>query len=126
MYLEMYIFSCKSDLVKFYYPIPAKVFYPSCLKLVGSILLFCHRPLHLCVSTWNVAVVKRWVELASREEIADAIDIESPLGTSLCMAAALKKDHEVGKSRVYQQNFISVLNFVLIQVLWLHMLCCLP
>lgn len=52
-------------------------------------------PLHLCVSTWNVAVVKRWVELASTEEIADAIDIESPLGTSLCMAAALKKDHEV-------------------------------
>ncbi|XP_038995389.1 E3 ubiquitin-protein ligase KEG-like [Hibiscus syriacus] len=51
-------------------------------------------PLHLCVATWNVAVVKRWVEVASPEEIADAIDIPSPIGTALCMAAALKKDHE--------------------------------
>ncbi|KAK8631230.1 hypothetical protein V6N13_079987 [Hibiscus sabdariffa] len=52
-------------------------------------------PLHLCVATWNVAVVKRWVEVASPEEIADAIDIPSPVGTALCMAAALKKDHEI-------------------------------
>ncbi|PIN21983.1 MEKK [Handroanthus impetiginosus] len=51
-------------------------------------------PLHLCIMTWNVAVVKRWVELASIEDIAGAIDIQSPVGTSLCMAAALKKDHE--------------------------------
>ncbi|KAJ3676288.1 hypothetical protein LUZ60_003700 [Juncus effusus] len=51
-------------------------------------------PLHLCVETWNVAVVKRWVEVASREEIESAIDIPSPIGTALCMAAALKKDHE--------------------------------
>ena len=47
--------------------------------------------------TWNVAIVKRWVELASREEIADAIDIPSRVGTALCMAAALKKEHEAGK-----------------------------
>ncbi|EOY19728.1 Kinases,ubiquitin-protein ligases isoform 1 [Theobroma cacao] len=52
-------------------------------------------PLHLCVATWNVAVVKRWVEVASPEEIADTIDIPSPVGTALCMAAALKKDHEI-------------------------------
>ncbi|TYI31413.1 hypothetical protein ES332_A05G449400v1 [Gossypium tomentosum] len=52
-------------------------------------------PLHLCVATWNVAVVKRWVEVASPEEIAEAIDIPSPVGTALCMAAALKKDHEI-------------------------------
>ncbi|KAJ4720401.1 E3 ubiquitin-protein ligase KEG [Melia azedarach] len=52
-------------------------------------------PLHLCVATWNVAVVKRWVEVASPEEIANAIDIPSPVGTALCMAAAIKKDHEV-------------------------------
>ncbi|XP_022746915.1 E3 ubiquitin-protein ligase KEG-like isoform X1 [Durio zibethinus] len=52
-------------------------------------------PLHLCVATWNVAVVKRWVEVASLEEIAEAIDIPSPVGTALCMAAALKKDHEI-------------------------------
>ncbi|XP_015894742.1 E3 ubiquitin-protein ligase KEG isoform X1 [Ziziphus jujuba] len=52
-------------------------------------------PLHLCVATWNVAVVKRWVEVASPEEIADAIDIPSPVGTALCMAAAVKKDHEI-------------------------------
>ncbi|KAJ7949366.1 E3 ubiquitin-protein ligase KEG [Quillaja saponaria] len=52
-------------------------------------------PLHLCVATWNVAVVKRWVEVATIEEIALAIDIPGPLGTALCMAAALKKDHEL-------------------------------
>ncbi|KAL6981093.1 nicotinamide N-methyltransferase [Sarracenia purpurea var. burkii] len=51
-------------------------------------------PLHLCVATWNVAVVKKWVELASLEEIANAIDIPSPVGTALCMAAASKRDHE--------------------------------
>lgn len=51
-------------------------------------------PLHMCITTWNVAVLKRWVEVASPGEIAEAIDIPSPLGTALCMAAALKKDHE--------------------------------
>lgn len=50
----------------------------------------------MCVATWNVAVVRRWVEVASPEEIADAIDIPSPVGTALCMAAAVKKDHETG------------------------------
>ncbi|XVF41093.1 hypothetical protein PTKIN_Ptkin01aG0252400 [Pterospermum kingtungense] len=52
-------------------------------------------PLHLCVATWNVAVVKKWLEVASLEEIADAVDIPSPVGTALCMAASLKKDHEI-------------------------------
>lgn len=56
-----------------------------------------YRPLHLCVTTWNIAIVKRWVELASREEIAEAIDIPTRVGTALCMAAALKKEHEAGK-----------------------------
>lgn len=56
------------------------------------------RPLHLSVMTWNAAVVRRWVELASMEEIAEAIDIQSPVGTALCMAAASKKDHESGIS----------------------------
>ncbi|KAK7243338.1 hypothetical protein RIF29_38131 [Crotalaria pallida] len=51
-------------------------------------------PLHLCVATWNVAVVKRWVEVATSDEIAEAIDIPSSIGTALCMAAASKKDHE--------------------------------
>ncbi|KAK2985561.1 hypothetical protein RJ640_015197 [Escallonia rubra] len=51
-------------------------------------------PLHLCVATWNVAVVKRWLELESRAEIDYAIDLSSPCGTALCMAAALKKNHE--------------------------------
>lgn len=50
-------------------------------------------PLHLCVMTWNSTVVKRWVELASAEEIAEAIDIQSPEGTALCMAATLKRGH---------------------------------
>ncbi|KAL9263039.1 E3 ubiquitin-protein ligase KEG-like protein [Drosera capensis] len=44
--------------------------------------------------TWNVALVRRWVEVASVEDIADAIDIPSPAGTALCMAASIKKDHE--------------------------------
>lgn len=43
-------------------------------------------------------MVKRWVELASTEDIAEAIDIQSPVGTALCMASALKKDHESGRS----------------------------
>ncbi|KAL9321767.1 hypothetical protein ACSQ67_009820 [Phaseolus vulgaris] len=51
-------------------------------------------PLHLCVATWNVAVVKRWAKVATSDEIAEAIDIPSPIGTALCMAAASKKDHE--------------------------------
>ncbi|KAL0349443.1 UNVERIFIED_CONTAM: E3 ubiquitin-protein ligase KEG [Sesamum angustifolium] len=62
-------------------------------------------PLHLCIMTWNVAVVRRWVELASKEDIADAIDIQSPVGTALCMAAALKKDHEPGRSWVLLSSF---------------------
>ncbi|KAJ8622755.1 hypothetical protein MRB53_031284 [Persea americana] len=51
-------------------------------------------PLHMCVSAWNVSVVRRWVEVASLEEIDEAIDIPSSIGTALCMAAAPKKDHE--------------------------------
>jgi E3 ubiquitin-protein ligase KEG len=43
-----------------------------------------------------MAVVQRWVEVAFEEEIAEAIDIPSPVGTALCMVAALKKDHEKG------------------------------
>ncbi|KAF3549576.1 hypothetical protein DY000_02000535 [Brassica cretica] len=53
-------------------------------------------PLHMCVSTWNVAVIKRWVEVSSPEEISHAINIPSPVGTALCMAAAIRKDHEKG------------------------------
>ncbi|KAK4285339.1 hypothetical protein QN277_002047 [Acacia crassicarpa] len=52
-------------------------------------------PLHLCVETWNVAVVKKWVEVATSDEIAEAIDIPNPIGTALCMAAASKKDHAI-------------------------------
>ncbi|XP_021899941.1 E3 ubiquitin-protein ligase KEG-like isoform X1 [Carica papaya] len=56
-------------------------------------------PLHLSVATWNVTVLKRWVEIASQEEIDEAIDIPSPVGTALCMAAAVKKDHEIGQGK---------------------------
>jgi hypothetical protein len=55
-----------------------------------------NRPLHLCIETWNATLVKRWVEIASKEEIFEAIDLPSPVGTALCMAAALKKEHEKG------------------------------
>ncbi|PKA62632.1 E3 ubiquitin-protein ligase KEG [Apostasia shenzhenica] len=51
-------------------------------------------PLHLCIESWIVAVVQRWVEVASAEEIDEAIDIAGPSGTALCMAASLKKDRE--------------------------------
>ncbi|KAF7119469.1 hypothetical protein RHSIM_Rhsim13G0208400 [Rhododendron simsii] len=51
-------------------------------------------PLHLCIETFNVSAVKRWVEVATAEEIAEAIDVPSPAGTALCMAASLKKDRE--------------------------------
>ncbi|KAJ4840034.1 hypothetical protein Tsubulata_033350 [Turnera subulata] len=51
-------------------------------------------PLHMCIETLNVVVVKRWLEIASSEEIAEAIDTPSPAGTALCMAAALQKGHE--------------------------------
>jgi E3 ubiquitin-protein ligase KEG len=51
-------------------------------------------PLHLCVMTWNVVVVKRWVELASKDEVAYTIDVPCNSGTALCMAASLKRDHE--------------------------------
>ncbi|CAA6654071.1 unnamed protein product [Spirodela intermedia] len=52
-------------------------------------------PLHLCVETWNVTVVRRWVEIALQEDIDNAIEIPSPIGTALCMAAALKKEREI-------------------------------
>ncbi|XP_050237325.1 E3 ubiquitin-protein ligase KEG-like [Mercurialis annua] len=53
------------------------------------------RPLHLCIATWNVAVVKRWLEIAFPEEIAERIDLPSPVGIALCMAATVKKDHKI-------------------------------
>lgn len=57
----------------------------------------------MCITSLNVDVVKRWVELASPEEISEAIDIPSSTGTALCMAAALKKDREIGK--LFTRNF---------------------
>ncbi|KAH9686311.1 E3 ubiquitin-protein ligase KEG [Citrus sinensis] len=68
-------------------------------------------PLHLCVATWNVAVVKRWVEVASPEEIVNVIDIPGPVGTALCMAAALKKDHEVDSVLIVEYGDSSSLSF---------------
>ncbi|XP_071715589.1 E3 ubiquitin-protein ligase KEG-like [Rutidosis leptorrhynchoides] len=59
-------------------------------------------PLHLCVTTWNVVVVKRWIEVASSKEIAEAIDEPSPVGTALSMAASLKKDHEANGRELVQ------------------------
>ena len=78
-------------------------FFPKCYDC-ALICSECYRPLHLCVATWNVTVVKRWVEVATVEEIADAIDIPSPVGTALCMAAAVKKDHEFGNARILEMS----------------------
>ncbi len=79
------------------------VFFPTNYDC-GLICSKCYRPLHLCVATWNVTVVKRWVEVATAEDIADAIDIPSPVGNALCMAAAVKKDHEIGNDRILEMS----------------------
>lgn len=50
----------------------------------------------MCIESWNVDIVRRWIEVATQEEIEEAIEIPSQFGTPLCMAAALKKDHEIG------------------------------
>lgn len=68
-----------------------------CPQFVPSTLLYLYRPLHLCIDTWNVAVVKRWAEIASREDIEEAINLPGEHGTALCMAASLKRDHESGR-----------------------------
>ncbi|CAB4268319.1 unnamed protein product [Prunus armeniaca] len=48
-------------------------------------------------SLWK-GVCQQFHEIATPEEIADAIDIPSSVGTALCMAAALKKDHKIAVS----------------------------
>lgn len=53
-----------------------------------------------------MTVVKRWLEVASEEEIAGAIDLPSSVGTALCMAAALRKDHETGIS-LFNSNLLN-------------------
>lgn len=65
--------------------------------MINKKIVVVNRPLHMCITTLNVDVVKRWAELASPEEISEAIDIPSSTGTALCMAAAVKKDREIGK-----------------------------
>lgn len=75
-----------------------------------TLLLF--SPLHLCISTLNVAIVKRWAEIASCKEISEAIDIPSSAGTALCMAASLKKDRERGKIDRQKLSVVKqILNF---------------
>ena len=65
----------------------------------------------MCVSAWNVSVVRRWVEVASLEEIDEAIDIPSSIGTALCMAAAPKKDHETGTQDCFRCIFVNPASF---------------
>lgn len=80
------------------------VVFQSLLEVAASEHVFpiCYcRPLHLCIETFNVSVVKRWGEVATAEEITEAIDVPSPAGTALCMAASLKKDRETGKRRLF-------------------------
>ncbi|KAK6928918.1 Serine-threonine/tyrosine-protein kinase, catalytic domain [Dillenia turbinata] len=74
-------------------------------------------PLHLCVATWNVVVVERWLEIASREEIADAIDVPGPYGTALCMAAALKKNYETGEADIEPGLFYFTAGRELVRIL---------
>ncbi|KAJ9565742.1 hypothetical protein OSB04_001708 [Centaurea solstitialis] len=47
-------------------------------------------------------LLKDGFEVASSEEIAEAIDVPSPMGTALSMAAALKKDHEANGRELVQ------------------------
>lgn len=42
-------------------------------------------------------MVEKWADVGSREDIEEAIDLPGQLGTALCMAASLKRDHECGK-----------------------------
>eukprot|EP00850_Spirogloea_muscicola_P008200 SM000043S15828 [mRNA] locus=s43:431291:439771:+ [translate_table: standard] len=48
-------------------------------------------PLHLCIASANITVVKQWLELASKDQLEAALEIPSSVGSPLCMAAALKK-----------------------------------
>ncbi|GFZ20620.1 protein kinases;ubiquitin-protein ligase [Actinidia rufa] len=63
-------------------------------RLMGVLNSKKETPLHLCIEMLNINVVKRWVEISTPEEVAEAIDIPSPAGTALCIASALKKDRE--------------------------------
>jgi hypothetical protein len=45
--------------------------------------------------------VKKWIEVALKEQVESAIEVPSSVGTALCMAAALKKAHEEGKTPGY-------------------------
>lgn len=65
------------------------------------------RPLHLCTATANVAVVKKWVEIATKEQIETAIEVVSSVGTALVMAAALKKAHGEGGNMLYNHTHSS-------------------
>lgn len=58
------------------------------------------------MTTYNVTVVRRWAEVATPEDISNAINIPSPIGTALCMAAALKKGHEIGNIDVLHFSFL--------------------
>eukprot|EP00252_Welwitschia_mirabilis_P017854 TRINITY_DN3975_c0_g1_i1.p1 TRINITY_DN3975_c0_g1~~TRINITY_DN3975_c0_g1_i1.p1 ORF type:complete len:1637 (-),score=359.35 TRINITY_DN3975_c0_g1_i1:440-5350(-) len=63
-------------------------------------------PLHISINTWNVSVVRKWVEEAKAEEIKAAIEIPSKKGTALCMAASLKRSHE-SESREFVKILLS-------------------
>lgn len=98
-----------SDIAKVYHkPLAATNNVSMILNLVLNIFS-CARPLHLCIESWNVAIVKRWLTVALQEEIYEAIDIPSPTGTALCMAAALKKDREIGNFQCQVLHLMNIL-----------------
>lgn len=58
-----------------------------------------------------MAIVRRWIEVASIDEIVDAINVLSPVGTALCMAAAAKKDHEKGELRKICPHYCNIVHY---------------
>lgn len=50
------------------------------------------------------------MEVASAEDVENAIDIPGPVGTAVCMAAALKKDREFGMLDYSPAHFLFCFN----------------
>lgn len=50
------------------------------------------------------------MEVSSTEDVENAIDIPSPVGTAVCMAAALKKDREFGMLDCIPAHFLFIFN----------------
>ncbi|KAK8950449.1 UDP-glucuronate 4-epimerase 1 [Platanthera guangdongensis] len=88
------------------------------LLLQGRSSRFQVKPLHLCIESWNVAIVRKLVEVAFSQDIKEAIDIPGPNGTALCKTRMLSislKNEIVGSGQE-EELFPSRLGKVKIKV----------